>query len=389
MKPEIHKRYLLSNHEVPRIRPKHKDLDNLHYNTTKIDGPQKPFRCAVSEREAGKSTRWLQFYDYNYMNDRTILVLRRQIADVTETYINDIENILNKFSYVPVKLIFKKGDLSNGIIDVYVAEYQKIGEEEHFYNKRLFFRVLGMSNPMSRIKSLMLPKIKYMLFDEFICNIRLGEKYINDEAFKFREIYNTFYRECPDGLICYFFGNPYSVYNPYFEWWGVDTRKIRPGAYINGKNYTIECYQLLPELKQKILEKNPLYQFDDSYRKYAFDGIAINDSHIVIIDKPICCKLKYVFKINKKYYGYYSIPPIAKEYQENNLAFYCEELKWSDSYNRQALCFDFNDLGSNSSLMQNIQKNVFYYLKFSIANNKVGYQKVECEYNTEYLYSKL
>lgn len=57
MKPEIHKRYLLSNHETPRLKPHFQGLDDIHFNTTKIDGPQKPFRLAVSEREAGKSTR--------------------------------------------------------------------------------------------------------------------------------------------------------------------------------------------------------------------------------------------------------------------------------------------------------------------------------------------
>ena len=388
MKPEIHKRYLLSNHEVPRIRPKHKDLDNIHYNTTKIDGPQKPFRCAISEREAGKSTRWLQFYDYNYMNDRTILVLRRQIADVTETYVNDIENIINKFSYVPVKLIFKKGDLTNGIIDVYVAEYEKVGDNIKYHNKRLFFRVVGMSNPMSRIKSLMLPHIKYMLFDEFICNLRLGEKYLKEEAFKFKEIYNTFQRECPDGLICYFFGNPYSLYNPYFEWWGVDTRKIRPGAYINGKNYTIECYQLLPELKQKILEKNPLYQFDDSYRKYAFDGIAINDANILICDKPNWTKLRFVFKIENEYIGIYTIngpQPDNRPY----LHFFCEKIAWKPDYRRTALCFDLSDSQQNTVMFMPYQKAYTQQLKQSMALNKVGFKDVATSYLMEYLFNKL
>lgn len=394
MKPEIHKKYLLSEHSVPRLKPCFKGLDNIHYNTTKIDGPQKPFRLAVSEREAGKSTRWLQFYSYNYMYESTILVLRRQIADVTETYVNDVENIINKFSQVPVKLDFKKGDMKNGIIDVYAYEYEQYKDENgdlkiKKYNRRLFFRVVGMSNPMSRIKSLMLPNIKYIFFDEFICNTRLGEKYLQDEAFKFKEIYNTFQRECPTGLICYFFGNPYSVYNPYFEWLKIDTRKIKPGAYLIGPNYTLECYQLLPELKQKILERNPLYQFDDSYRKYAFDGIAVNDMNIIIIDKPQSSILRYVFKIGGKYYGFYKIAPDTKESMEQHLTFYCEELKWKPEYKRQALCFDFNDLGSNSSIMQTIQKNNFYFLKYSIANNMVGYQKVECEYNAELIYAKI
>lgn len=388
MNIEIHTRYLLTDHDAPRIRPKHKGLDNIHYNTTKIDGPQKPFRCAISEREAGKSTRWLQFYDYNYMNDRTILVLRRQIADVTETYVNDIENIINKFSYVPVKLIFKKGDLTNGIIDVYVAEYEKIGDSIKYHNKRLFFRVVGMSNPMSRIKSLMLPHIKYMLFDEFICNLRLGEKYLKEEAFKFKEIYNTFQRECPDGLICYFFGNPYSLYNPYFEWWGVDTRKIRPGAYLNGKNYTIECYQLLPELKELILKRNPLYQFDDSYRKYAFDGIAINDANILICDKPNWTKLRFVFKIENEYIGIYTIngpQPDNRPY----LHFFCEKINWKPDYRRTALCFDLSDSQQNTVMFMPYQKAYTQQLKQSMALNKVGFKDVATSYLMEYLFSKL
>lgn len=389
MKPEVHKKYLLSNHEIPRLRPKFKGLDSIHYNTTKIDGPKKPFRLAISEREAGKSTRWLQFYQYNYMRGETILVLRRQIADVTATYVNDIENIINKFSLVPVKLKFKKGDIKTGIIDIYACEYEKINDEIVEYNERLFFRVVGMSNPMSRIKSLMLPSIKYILFDEFIANTRLGEKYLDDEAFKFKEIYNTFQRECPTGLICYFFGNPYSVFNPYFEWLKIDTRKVRPGAYLVGDNYTLECYQLLPELREQILKRNPLYQFDDSYRKYAFEGIAVNDMNIILINKPQACRLKYVFKVSGKYYGFYSISIDSAEYREKHLSFYCEELKWKQEYKRQALCFDFNDLGQNSSLLQKMQKEVFYWLKHSIANNMVGYQKVDCEYQTELIYTKL
>lgn len=389
MKPEIHRRYLLSNHDLPRLRPKFKNLDNIHYNTSKIDGPQKPFRLAVSEREAGKSTRWLQLYAYNYMTEQTILVLRRQIADVTEIYINDIENIINKFSIVPVKLDFKSGDIKSGIIDVYAYEYQKVGEEIRKYNKRLFFRVVGMSNPMSRIKSLMLPKIKYMFFDEFIANTRLGEKYLQDEAFKFKEIYNTFQRECESGLICYFFGNPYSVYNPYFEWLKIDTRKVKPGAYLVGDNYVLECYQLTEELRKKILERNPLYQFDDSYKKYAFNGVAVNDMNIIIIDKPQLCKLRYVFKVNGKYYGFYKISIDDKVYKEQHLTFYCEELKWSQEYKRTALCFDFNDLGNNSAIMQAAQKNMFYYLKYSIANNMVGYKAVPAEYIAEQIYTKI
>lgn len=46
----------LQERDCPRWEPSFKGLDDIHFNTTKIDGPQKPFRCAISEREPGKST---------------------------------------------------------------------------------------------------------------------------------------------------------------------------------------------------------------------------------------------------------------------------------------------------------------------------------------------
>lgn len=383
--------YMFSEHKIPRFRAKYKKgiLDDLHFNTTKIDGTKKPFRFAVSPREAGKSTTWLKLYQDNFRHDKTVLCIRRLGVDITEIFVNDIENLLNKFLLVPVKLFYAKGDMKAGVVDVYIAEMENASPKPLFHNKRLFFRVIALSLPMNRIKSLLLPSVKYFFFDEFICNLRLGEKYIQDEAFKFKEMYNTFQREAKDGIVCYFFGNPYSVFNPYFEWLGVDTGKIRAGAFIVGNEYVIECYQLKEELKKKILEKNPIYKFDDSYTKYAFDGKAINDENIKLGNKPTNSHLKFVFKVSNRYYGYYSIPLDSPERNMLKVSYYCEELNWNPEYKRIAFCFDFNDLGSNSSLLQQFQKETFFRLRYCIANNMLLYKTVSCEYITEFIYMKL
>ncbi len=45
----------------------------------------------------------------------------------------------------------------------------------------------------------------------------------------------------------------------------VSTSKLKPGAILaDNKTYVIECYQICPELKAKILAENPLYQFDNA-----------------------------------------------------------------------------------------------------------------------------
>ena len=65
-------------------------------------------------------------------------------------------------------------------------------------------------------------------------------------------------------------------------WLGVDTKRLKPGAIVVGDNYVVQCYQMKEELKQKILAENPLYQFDNAYTKYAFEGKNVNDMNIII-----------------------------------------------------------------------------------------------------------
>lgn len=123
-----------------------------------------------------------------------------------------------------------------------------------------------------------------MVFDEFI--IMRNEKELTDIILKFQECYNTFLRCNPEHwLPVYFMGNPYSYFNSFFAWLNVDLSLLKPGAFIVGPNYVIECYQIKPELKKFILEHNPLYVFDSSYKRYGASGINIEDENIDVVPK--------------------------------------------------------------------------------------------------------
>ena len=55
------------------------------------------------------------------------------------------------------------------------------------------------------------------------------------------------------------------------------------------------------------LERNPLYKFNDGYKKYAFFGQAINDANIQLENKcPDNFRLRHVIRINGKYLYVYS-----------------------------------------------------------------------------------
>lgn len=224
---------------------------------------------------------------------------------MTGAYIDDIAAVLNKFlkPEYRIQLLYMKGDIKQGIVDVKVGLADETYSWQQTQKLPTFFRVIGLSTPMNRIKSLMLKNVRYFFFDEFICNLRGGEKYLTvDEYFAVQEIYTTYNRESSTPIKILAAGNPYSVYTPLFIGLGVDTTKLKPGAFLVGDNYIISCFQVPPELKEIILANNPMYQFDDAYKRYAFSGEAINDQNIKLHKRePKGFKLKWVFKMGNSF----------------------------------------------------------------------------------------
>ena len=308
------------------------ERDNIHFNCRKIDGYNLPFNFIISEREAGKSTAiWLdKAYKSFKEGNHTTLVVRRKITHITKSYIDDIAEIINKFTDDRVVFEYNASSLKEGLVDISI-------------NDKRFMRICALSCDITALKSLVLRNLKYIIFDEFICNQRFGEKYLKDEATKFMEVYNTFRRES-DGLKCYFMGNPYSLYNPYFMFFNVNTARLQRGSIITDKkSYVIQCYEITPKLRSKILELNPLYQFDNSYTKYAFEGQNVNDMNIIIREKlPPHFKLLYVFKSANKYIGLYRADIF---FDSGDILYYCEFIDGNKvSKRRDIICFDFEQL---------------------------------------------
>lgn len=349
------------------------ERDNLHYNIRNVNGYNKVFNFIISEREAGKSTSaWLDLVYASFKrNGATSLIVKRQIADITEVFIDDIQKIINKFSDEKIKLKYKSSSIKNGIVDITL-------------NGVLFVRLVALSIKLSRLKSLILPNIKYIIFDEFICNRKTGESYLKNESFKFNELYNTFQRECETPLKCYFLGNPYSLYNPYFVEYGINPKDIKRGKLISGNNWVVDCYELKEELKKKILERNPLYQFENDYKKYAFEGQNIEDKNIQLLDSlPQNYSLKFIFRLNDKNIGVYK----SNDYLSYN-NYYVQEIKEIGKY-RNVYCFDFLDLVENSILMSTNDRLLFQKFKVALQRRMVYFQTLECYYLCEEIYLNL
>lgn len=351
-------------------------LDNIHWQRHRLLSYKKEFNIAISPREPGKSTQLWDLVLSTWRKGGVCIIIRRLTADITDQYISDSQKIYDKFKE-PITLS-KKGEANKGVVDIMAKE----GDGE----ARLFCRIFSLSAPLQRLKSLVLLNAKWILFDEFIVNTALGEKYLLNEVFRFKEIYNTFQRECKGKLRAIFFGNPYSLFNPYFIWLKVPIKEIYPGRLLTGPNWAMEVIELTEELKKYILDHNPLYQFDDSYRKYAFDGRAINDANIRIVEHaPNCFQLKFLFRYENKLLGAFAWTPdnvdlnlINQHFNDNDAIDYWIGNLPDDytSTRRPVAAFNVNDMVDGTYLVGPQERKLFDGLQDAFRFRRIGFQSV-------------
>ena len=356
-------------------------LDNIHWKRNKLLSFKKVFNYAISPREPGKSTQLWDLALNLWKKGSCMVVLRRMTSDITNAYLDSIEAIYTKFE-AGVEITYDKHDMAKGIVDVLAK-----GPKDE--KPRILARILALSAPMQRLKSLVLLNLKYMCFDEFICDTLNGEKYLCNEVFKFKEIYNTYQRECKK-LRVIFFGNPYSIFNPYFMWKKIPIKQVKPGALLTGEDWALEVIQLTEELKRYILKHNPLYKFDDAYTKYAFNGEAINDANIRIVDKqPNEYSLKFIFKYSDSLIGAFvwspsneSIANITQHYQDNEAIDYwvCTLPQSYHSERRAIMAFNISDMVEGTYLIGAQERKLFEGLATAFRFRRIGFQNVGDSY---------
>lgn len=348
-------------------------LDNLHYNFRAIDGYNKPFNFVISARECGKTTSaWVKVYTQFKRTHKPFIYLTRTAVEINEALIDSIfDTIIRKFfEEDEIKVRYNKGAFKDGIVDI-------------FLNGEIFFRIVSLSIPLRRIKLAVLKNIGGVLMDEYIIDPKTGEKYIKEEAFKIKEAYTTWRREAEGILRCYFMGNPYSLYNPLFVAWNVDTRQLRRGSFYVGENFVIEWATLHPELRAKLLQDNPLYQFDEDYKGYALDGEAKNDKKIRTGSKPDNFRLRFVFRLEGKVLGVFqnNNPIEDPRYFVDFIDYYSKD--------RTALAFDFEELVERTALVGMDERVMLARFKNAFRARSIVFASVPVYYLIEEIYIKL
>jgi len=358
-------------------------LDTLHYDDFKyIDGYGKTVNFIISPRWDGKSTAFIMKKAYPAFKKRkaVTIVQRRKVVSITDEYIQSFAGIINKFTDDKVKFSYKQGDKKEGIVNVYVGN-----------DKFLVF--VGISKDLQDLKSLFISNVAYYFCDEFICNPKLGERYERGEAFKFKEFLNTVIRE-NQKIRCYFMGNPYSLYNPYFVEYGVDTNSLSgaldsvnaPHGIIQvGDVWLVQRHPLKTELAEWLKDNNPLYKDDDAYTSYALAGSSVNDANIPLLAKqPANFRLRWIFAIDGAQVGIFQ----NQDFLNRDFKYWASKVD-GFSKDRSVFVFDFAALTSGAILFSATERMRFAHIREAIRNRQIAYSSIEVAYSLREIYTYL
>lgn len=348
----------------------------IYADTRPMDGHNKSINIFISAREDGKSSKWWMDKVYKpwKKTGQTCLYLVYNAVEISEEFLDSIQdNIINKFTDDNVKFEYSVSKFKSGIVDVKIQG-------------KLFVRLLSLSIKTRRMKQSLLKDIGMIWMDEFIINPRKGEKYPKGTAFALEEIYSTYKRERIDKgkpLKMYFTGNPYSLYNPVFMWLKVPTNKLKLGQIITGENWCVHWHKLSDALIEKLKDDNPMLEIDEDYRKYAFDGIPVNDENIKLAPFPLNYHMRFIFKIDGQYIAVYQ----NKYYEEHCDKYYCCITNRDEiSRNREIICFDFGELVNRCALLSPQDRNKFNTFKIAMRKRNVAFDTIECYYLVEEIY---
>lgn len=373
--------------------------DNLHYSYRPIDGYNKAFNIVISPRELGKTSQmWMdKIYTPWKKNHKPWIYLVRQAVEIDDALIESIFSTnMNKFTDDNLQPIYKSSSFSDGIVDIFLEvkhlEKKEVKQDDgslkmedvEVSEKFLFFRIVSLNIKMYRIKKAILRNIAGVFMDEFIINPEFAEKYLPKEFERLQEAYSTWRREADGVLKMYFAGNPYSLFNPLFVGLKVDIAKLKRDSFYVGDYFIIHWAVLSDELRNKILEENPFYKFDEEYSNYAVDGCAVNDKNIRVGKQPKNFYLSFVLKMNGKFIGVFQ-----NNYMESlEDRYFCKFLD-EVSARRTIYCFDFTEMVERSILVSMDERMKLKRYKEAMRKRLVTFEDINVYYYMEEVYKNL
>lgn len=152
-------------------------------------------------------------------------------------------------------------------------------EDGNVIEKRTLGYCLALSEAV-KIKRRSFPKVKYLMFDEYMLESKQGGQYVNGwkEPDLFLSIYHTIDRE-EDRVMCFILGNNTAFYNPYHLHKAFRIPNIAKGSIWTSENVLFQWAVSTNELQEQKSKCKFLKMIDDTdYGMYAKKGDYVDDN---------------------------------------------------------------------------------------------------------------
>lgn len=178
----------------------------------------------------------------------------------------------------------------------------KSGGYNFYYNDKQ----MGYGKALSTARrSTSLPRVKRMIFDEFLIDDSAGshDRYLNHgkEMFLFNNLYETIARG--RDIPVFFIGNAFSMVNPYFLELGIRIHEIVENKIYKGKSWTLIFWKDEDFIKER--EKTQFYQAtaDTEFNKHAFQNKFYLDNKEFLKKRSEDSEHQFSLVYNGKSYG--------------------------------------------------------------------------------------
>lgn len=373
--------------------------DNIHFNLQPYDAYNKPDNYFITTRGMGKSTVMWQKVYAEMKKGLCSIIQKVRPVEVTQMWINDIAGELNKFrkpSEYCTTMRAKGSSLKDGCLDIDIQDpLWNNGEQCRLC------RVICISIDVRRFKSLVLANAGSIFNDEFLPDIRHGEKWLSGYTWRSNTLWTTFGRFAYEtrGVVekRYWFGNPYSRYiQPIFEQYNVDTLELQPGKLIVGDQYLIALPTPCAELQELLKKENPtlLNEINQEWYQFMNGQFTADNAYDLQKVQPKNFKLHWVFRVCNTLIGVFrdsSATPDEEFWEDTYKHYYwcCCLPRDYKTNQHDVYCFDFNNFAKDSILLQSADKVKLILLKNAVAKRHVSFQDINTASIVETLYTML
>lgn len=255
--------------------------NQIHYNYKKTLSYQANLNLIVSERGFGKTYGFLEAFTNNFIKHKEEFIYLRRFQ-------SEIDKVSGK--------LFAKHLDNQAFPEDFGITYKN---GIYYGNSQPFCYMIPLTKE-GHIKSVPMPKVKYILYDEFLITNR-SQHYIPNEPFQLLSFIDSIYRDRdPHVYLC---GNASSRTNPYFEYFNIHLP--HNSEYALFKNNTILVHYSQNKAYQESRKQTKFGKMisGTSYGNYSIDNSFMNDNFSFIAKKPSKAWLFACLYINQHNYG--------------------------------------------------------------------------------------